>query len=34
MQPKDKTFSDQEIDNLSREIIDLISSSFEASIRN
>ncbi len=34
MQPRDKTFSDQEIDSLSKEIIDLISSSFEASIRN
>ena len=34
MQPKDKTFSDQEIDSLSKEIIDLISSSFDASIRN
>ena len=34
MQPQDKTFSDQEIDNLCRQIIDLISKSFEASIRN
>ena len=34
MQPQDKTFSDQEIENLSKQIIDVISKSFEASIRN
>ncbi len=34
MQPQDKTFSDQEIDKLSKQIIDVISKSFEASIRN
>ena len=34
MQPQDKTFSDQEIDNLSNQIIDVISQSFDASIRN
>ena len=34
MQPQDKTFSDQEIDNLSNQIIDVISKSFDASIRN
>ena len=33
MQPQDKTFSDQEIENLSNQIIDVISKSFEASIR-
>ncbi len=34
MQPLDKTFSDQEIDYLSNQIINKISNSFEASIRN
>ncbi|OUW96889.1 MAG: phenylalanine--tRNA ligase subunit beta [Pelagibacteraceae bacterium TMED237] len=34
MQPQDKTFNDQEIENLSKQIIDVISKSFEASIRN
>ena len=34
MQPQDKTFSDQEIENLSKQIIDVVSKSFEASIRN
>ncbi len=34
MQPEDKTFSDQEIENLSKQIIDVITKSFEASIRN
>ena len=34
MQPQDKTFSDQEIESLSNQIIDIISKSFEASIRN
>ena len=34
MQPQDKTFSEQEIENLSKQIIDIISKSFEASIRN
>ena len=34
MQPQDKTFSDQEIENLSKQIIDVISKSFDASIRN
>ncbi len=34
MQPQDKTFSDQEIESLSNQIIDVISKSFEASIRN
>ena len=34
MQPKDKTFSDQEIENLSNQIIDVISKSFDASIRS
>ena len=34
MQPQDKTFSEEEIDNLSKQIIDIISKSFEASIRN
>ena len=34
MQPQDKTFSDREIENLSKKIIDEISISFEASIRN
>ena len=34
MQPQEKTFSDQEIDNLSKQIIDVVSKSFDASIRN
>ncbi len=34
MQPLDKTFSDQEIDYLSNQIINKISNLFEASIRN
>ena len=34
MQPQDKTFSEQEIENLCKQIIDVISKSFEASIRN
>ena len=34
MQPQDKTFSDEEIENLSRKIIKIISKSFEATIRN
>ena len=34
MQPQDKTFSEEEIENLSKQIIDIISKSFEASIRN
>ncbi len=34
MQPKDKTFNDQEIENISKQIIDQISKSFDALIRN
>ena len=34
MQPQEKTFSEQEIDNLSKQIIDVVSKSFEASLRN
>ena len=33
LQPQDKTFKDEEIENLSKEIIDQISTSFEATIR-
>ena len=34
LQPQDKTFNDQEIEELSNKIIDEISKSFDASIRN
>ena len=34
LQPQDKTFNDQEIEELSQKIIDEISQSFDASIRN
>ena len=34
LQPQDKTFNDQEIDELSNKIIDEISKSLDASIRN
>ncbi len=34
LQPQDKTFNDQEIEELSKIIIDEISKSFDASIRN
>ena len=34
LQPQDKTFNDKEIENLSKQIIDEISNSFESSIRN
>ena len=33
LQPQDKTFKDEDIENLSKEIIDQISKSFAASIR-
>ena len=33
LQPQDKTFNDQEIENLSKQIIELISKTFDASIR-
>ena len=33
LQPQDKTFNDQEIENLSQQIIELISKTFDASIR-
>ena len=33
LQPQDKTFSEQEIENLSQQIIELISKTFDASIR-
>ena len=34
LQPQDKTFNDQEIEELSQKIIDEISKSLDASIRN
>ena len=34
LQPQDKTFNDQEIEELSNKIIDEISKSLDASIRN
>ena len=34
LQTQDKTFNDQEIEELSQKIIDEISQSFDASIRN
>ena len=34
LQPQDKTFNDQEIEELSKKIIDEISKSLNASIRN
>ena len=34
LQPQDKTFNDQEIENLSQQIIELISKTFDASIRS
>ena len=34
LQPQDKTFNDQEIEELSQKIIDEISQSLDASIRN
>ena len=33
LQPQNKTFTDEEIDSLSKQIIDLVTKSFEASIR-
>ena len=33
LQPQEKTFKDEEIENLSKEIIDQVSNSFEATIR-
>ena len=33
LQPQDKTFNEQEIENLSQQIIELISKTFDASIR-
>ena len=33
LQPQDKTFKDEDIENLSKEIIEQISNSFEATIR-
>ena len=33
LQPQDKTFNDKEIENLSQQIIELISKTFDASIR-
>ena len=33
LQPQDKTFKDEDIENLSKEIIDQVSKSFEATIR-
>ena len=34
LQPTDKTFKDEDIENLSKQIIDQVSKSFEAIIRN
>ena len=34
LQPTDKTFKDEDIENLSKKIIDQVSKSFEAIIRN
>ena len=33
LQPQEKTFTDKEIENLSNNIIDLISKSFEGELR-
>ena len=33
LQPQDKTFTDEEIENLSNQIIDLVTNQFEATLR-
>ncbi len=33
LEPQDKTFKDEDIENLSKQIIDQVSKTFEASIR-
>ena len=34
LQPQEKTFTDEEIENISKKIIDLVTTAFEATLRN